>query len=299
MASFQSTCKSTLRIEAPVWPEIRQAVLPPAQAQRRLEPLRTERVHSGNVAPASPQDHTTAEPADATNADEEAEEEEDDKHVAPEGQGCFSFRQSLLLRAKDTYAARCTGNKYEIISKWLLTGLAVVFSRPNWQFLTKRGTLTATPQHLLQRYYRQGYPAGLVDKKACLICFRGIMPYRRLSGGAGSGGSVIHGTCMTWMPCMLSVQGQSLILFTEQWTSLTPSKLCNTTKQTANKQNKQNKQNKLHRTNKLSEQPYQPNKQWQGQVPRRSPPADRFTTARTSSQCTDRQATVAATGSNQ
>jgi len=69
MASFQSTYKSTLRIEVPVWPEIRQAVLTPAQAQRLLEPLGTippappERVHSGNVAPASQtqaQDHMTA-----------------------------------------------------------------------------------------------------------------------------------------------------------------------------------------------------------------------------------------------
>ena len=163
MAFFQSTYKSTLRIEVPVWPEIRQVVLPPAQSQRLLEPLETispappKRNHSGNVAPASQkqaQDHTTAEPAGATDADEGAEEEEDEKYVAPEGQGCFSFRQSLLLRAKDTYAARCTGNKYEVISKWLLTGLAVVFSRPNWQFLAKRGTLTATSQHLLRSYYR-------------------------------------------------------------------------------------------------------------------------------------------------
>ena len=29
MVSFQDTYKSTLRIEVPVWPEIRQAVLPP------------------------------------------------------------------------------------------------------------------------------------------------------------------------------------------------------------------------------------------------------------------------------
>ena len=161
MASFQDTYKSTLRIEVPVWPEIRQAVLPPTQAQCQLEPLgintpaTLQRAPGTNTVPASrmqAEDHTTTRPADATNADEEAEEEEDDQHVAPEGQGCFSFRQSLLLRAKDTYAARCTGNKYEIISKWLLTGLAVVFSRPNWQFLAKRGTLTATPQHLLRRY---------------------------------------------------------------------------------------------------------------------------------------------------
>ena len=84
----------------------------------------------------------------------------------PEGQGCFSFRQSLLHRAKDTYAARCTGNKYEVISRWLLTGLAVVLSRQNWQLLAKRGTLTATPQNLLSRYYQIGYPPGLKDKVA-------------------------------------------------------------------------------------------------------------------------------------
>ena len=69
MASFQSTYKSTLRIEVPVWPEIRQAALPPAQAQRLLEPVGAipsappKRDHSGNAAPASQtqaQDHMTA-----------------------------------------------------------------------------------------------------------------------------------------------------------------------------------------------------------------------------------------------
>ena len=44
------------------------------------------------------------------------EEVEDDTYVPPDGQGCFSFRQSLLIRAKDTYSARSNGNKYEIIS---------------------------------------------------------------------------------------------------------------------------------------------------------------------------------------
>ena len=56
--------------------------------------------------------------------------------------------------------------KYEVISRWLLTGLAVVLSRQNWQLLAKRGTLTATPQDLLKRYYQIGYPAGLKDKTA-------------------------------------------------------------------------------------------------------------------------------------
>ena len=99
------------------------------------------------------QEGTPFEPASAKRAEEEAEEEDEETYVVPEGQGCFSFRQSLLLRAKDTFAARCTGNKYEVISRWLLTGLAVVLSRQNWQLLAKRGTLTATPQNLLKRYH--------------------------------------------------------------------------------------------------------------------------------------------------
>ena len=41
MVSFQSTYKSTLRIEVPVWPEVVQAVLPPAQAKRQAAPRRT------------------------------------------------------------------------------------------------------------------------------------------------------------------------------------------------------------------------------------------------------------------
>ena len=87
----------------------------------------------------------------------------------------FALREATLLCENQpeashlpvimfTYAARCTVNKYEVISRWLLTGLAVVLSRQNWQLLAKRGTLTATPQGLLKRYYQIGYPAGLKDK---------------------------------------------------------------------------------------------------------------------------------------
>ena len=103
-------------------------------------------------------------PINAAHPEGDNEEVEDDTYVPPEGQGCFSFRQSLLLRAKDTYSARSKGNKYEIISQRLLTGLAVVLSRPNWHILAKRGTLTSTPRELLRLYYQQGHPAELVDK---------------------------------------------------------------------------------------------------------------------------------------
>ena len=173
MVSFQSTYKSILRIEVPVWPEVLQAALPPAQAKCQTEPRRTAlqaaiaREQNRAVGPTpQTQEGTPIEPASAKKAEEEAEEEDEETYVAPEGQGCFSFRQSLLLRARDTYAARCIGNKYEVISRWLLTGLAVVLSRQNWQLLAKRGTLTATPQDLLKRYYQIGYPAGLKDKTA-------------------------------------------------------------------------------------------------------------------------------------
>ena len=46
---------------------------------------------------------TPVETASAKKAEEEAEEEDEETYVAP------------------TYAARCTGNKYEVISRWLLT----------------------------------------------------------------------------------------------------------------------------------------------------------------------------------
>ena len=173
MVSFQSTSKSTLRIEVPVWPEVRQAVLPSAQAKHQPEsreatppaPSPGEQNREAVLESQSRED-TSIEPSGANKAEDEADEVEEDTYVVPEGQGCFSFRQSLLLRAKDTYAARCTGNKYEIISKWLLTGLAAVLSKPNWQILAKRGTLTATPHELLQRYYQIGYPTGIKDKTA-------------------------------------------------------------------------------------------------------------------------------------
>ena len=168
--SFQSTYKSTLRIEAPVWPDVQQAVLVANKAK----------CHSGGPTPPPPpppvENHRQeAESGPATQTvtknmtsgagdlDEDEEDVEEDTYVPPEGQGCFSFRQSLLLRAKD-YAARSIGNKHEIISKWLLTGLAVVLSRPNWQILAKKGTLTSTSQELLRSYYWQGHPAGLTDE---------------------------------------------------------------------------------------------------------------------------------------
>ena len=309
MASFQSTYKSTLRIEVPVWPEIRQAVLPPAQAQRLLEPLGAipsappKRDHSGNAAPASQtqaQDHTTAEPVDATDADEGAEEEEEEKFVAPEGQGCFSFRQSLLLRAKDTYAARCTGNKYEVISKWLLTGLAVVFSRPNWQFLAKRGTLTATPQRLLGSYYQRGYPAGLVDKK--LMPY--VLPWHNAISEAEWQRRVrwfCHSRYLHDMDALYAERAELKFDTFYRTMDLTNPIKAMQYDQTNSEQAKQAEQAELATQDKQAEQTTVPTQQTKaGPSALAGPhPADSLATARTRSQCMDRQATVAATGSNQ
>ena len=114
MASFQSTYKSTLRIEVPVWPEVQQAVLTTNEAKchpgrpMTAPPFPPDGGYSQGVVPGPhTQVNATNEPTGAGNIeDEEEEEEEDDTYVPPDGQGCFSFRQSLLLRAKDTYAAR-------------------------------------------------------------------------------------------------------------------------------------------------------------------------------------------------
>ena len=81
------------------------------------------------------------------------------KDASPFGKASCSEPRTHMLPGVRATSMRLSPN-------WLLTGLAVVFSRPNWQFLAKRGTLTATPQHLLRSYYRRGYLAGLVDKKA-------------------------------------------------------------------------------------------------------------------------------------
>ena len=171
MVSFQSTYKSTLRIEVPVWPEVQQGVLTTNKAKRHPgSPKITSPFPpvgnniQGAVSGPHTQANTTTVPDGAGDIEDEEEEEEDDTYVPLEGQGCFSFRQSLLLRAKDTYAARSNGNKYEIISEWLLTGLAVVLSRPNWHILAKRCTLTSTPRELLRLYYQQGHPADLANK---------------------------------------------------------------------------------------------------------------------------------------
>ena len=159
------------RIEVPVWPDVQQAVLVTTKAMSHPgSPMMTSSSPpvGNNILRAMPvpatQEKSGELPIDAADPERDEEEVEDDTYVPPEGQGCFSFRQSLLLRAKDTYSARSNGNKYEIISKWPLTGLAVVLSRPNWHIRAKRGTLTSTPRELLRLYYQQGHPADLVDK---------------------------------------------------------------------------------------------------------------------------------------
>ena len=75
-----------------------------------------------------------------------------------------TVQQGLLLRAKETYSKRSIGNKYELIAKWLLTGLAVAIAMSNWNILSKHRTLTITPQNLLNAYFRRGYPAEEKDK---------------------------------------------------------------------------------------------------------------------------------------
>ena len=171
MVSFQSTYRSTFRIEVPVWPDVQQGVLatkkatssPDSQGMTFMDSAVERNTPMAMPVPAT-NEETLETPKATVDPECDEEEVEDDTYVPPEGEGCFSFRQSLLLRAKDTYSARSIGNKYEIISKWLLTGLAVVLSRSNWHILAKKCTLTTTPKDLLRVYYQRGYPADLVDK---------------------------------------------------------------------------------------------------------------------------------------
>ena len=179
MASFQSNYKRILRIEVPVWPEIRQAVLPPAQAQRLLEPLGPSLPlpRKGIIAETQrlphKRKHKTTRPQSLSMQLMPMRElrrkrmrslwRRRDKDASPFGKVSYS-------EPRDTYAARCTGNKYEVISKWLLTGLPLFFSRPNWQFLAKRGTLTATPQTPPSDLLSTRIPGGPCGQKVNALC---------------------------------------------------------------------------------------------------------------------------------
>ena len=241
MVSFQSANKSTFRIEVPVWPEVRQAVLTTNKAkchprsQKTAPPFPPDGGNSQGVVPGPhTQVKTTKEPTGAGNVEEEEEEEEDDTYVPPDGQGCFSFRQSLLLRAKDTYAARSNGNKYEIISKWLLTGLAVVLSRPNWHILAKRCTLTSTPSGST---IDKDNPADLADKTK--------LPYALPRHNAVQGDEWQH--IVEWFSHARYLQDMEAVIAERTWSGI----------DTFHKQI----QLKLPRQN-LSKQAHQLSKQW-------------------------------------
>ena len=92
-------------------------------------------------------------------------EADDDTYLVPVGQGCFSFQRGLLHRAAQTYSKRSVGNKYELISRWLLTGLAIQTSRKNWNILSRNRTCTVTDFNLFRNYFLQGYPSEEKDKK--------------------------------------------------------------------------------------------------------------------------------------
>ena len=111
MVSFQSTFESTLRIEVPVWPEVQQGVLTANKAKRDpgSPEITPPPVENNTQAGAAAQANTRDVPKGALDLEEDKEKVEDDTYAPPEGQGCFSFRQSLLLRAKDAYAARSSG----------------------------------------------------------------------------------------------------------------------------------------------------------------------------------------------
>ena len=93
MASFQSTYKSTLRIEVPVWPDVQQALLPTNKAKCQSGRPETtpsplpDRSHNQEAA-QNPHalNRMSTEPPGPRNADEEEEDEEEDTDVSPEGQ---------------------------------------------------------------------------------------------------------------------------------------------------------------------------------------------------------------------
>ena len=133
MVSFQSSYKSAFRLEVPMWHKVNEGV-----ASAKGDSDVTAKTGMAEPVPAmgaqtpAPMGNRQEETEAATDPGSEEGDAEDETYLVPIGQGCFSFQQGLLLRAKETYSKRSIGNKYELISKWLLTGLAVVITRTNW-----------------------------------------------------------------------------------------------------------------------------------------------------------------------
>ena len=165
MVSFQSSYKSIFRLEVPVWHNVADGLAvaqgdPKAAAATGM----AEPVSTGEAQASGRKENFQGDVEAAPAPESDEEDNEEDTYVVPAGQGSFSFQQGLLLRAKETYSKRSVGNKYEIISKWLLTGLAVVISRTNWNILSKNRTLTMTPRNILHACFSWGYPADEEDK---------------------------------------------------------------------------------------------------------------------------------------
>ena len=165
MVSFQSSYKSAFRLEVPMWHKVNEGV-----ASAKGDSDVTAKTGMAEPVPAmgaqtpAPMGNRQEETEAATDPGSEEGDAEDETYLVPIGQGCFSFQQGLLLRAKETYSKRSIGNKYDIISKWPLTGLAVMITRSNWNILSKHRTLTITPRNLLRTYFRWGYPADDEDR---------------------------------------------------------------------------------------------------------------------------------------
>ena len=128
-------------------------------------------------------------------ADPECDEEEveDDTYVPPDGEGCFSFRQSLLLRAKDTYSARSTGNKYEIISNG---------SSRAWQWFSRGPIGTSLPKNARLRSLPEIYSGSTTNgdtrltswiKRNCRTPSFNRTPSLLQSGSTSSRGTVTRG----------------------------------------------------------------------------------------------------------
>ena len=171
---------------------------------------------------------------------------------------------------------------------------------PNWQFLAKRSTLTATPQHLLRSYYRQGYPAGLVDKKAMPY----VLPWHNAISEAEWQRRVrwfCHSRYLHDMDALYAERAELKFDTFYRTMDLTNPIKAMQYDQTNSEQAKQAEQAEQATQDEQAEQTTVPTQQTITGPSALAGPhsADRFTTARTCSQCMDRQATVAATGSNQ
>ena len=143
----------------------------------------------------------------------------------------------------DTYAARCIGNKYEIISR-------CSSQDQRWFSQGQTGDPDCYASRVAPEIQSGRIPCWLKDKVERPYALPKHNAITEAEWCRRVGWFATRNTCKTWRSCFMNVQDQLLKRFTGQWTIPTPSKRQNATKSKRNKRNHQHEPDSQNQCNK-------------------------------------------------